>query len=101
MAGLTQIDLADRTGVTQSAISQIENGEVSMTIQWMKAFARALDCAPADLLDDEDNPDRLDQRTRAIVDYYRHSTEQERATIEKVVPAISSYHPPEAEQALA
>lgn len=72
-----------------------------MTIQWMKAFARALHCAPVDLLDDEDNPDRLDDRERALLDIYRHSTEQEQATIEKVVPAISSYHPPEVEQASA
>ena len=90
-AQLTQIELADRTGVSQSAISQIENGDVSMTIQWMRAFARALGCAPADLLDADDNPDRLEADERDLVQRYRSASEPLRETLTRVAAAVVPY----------
>ncbi len=52
MAGLTQRQLAERTGLTQSAISRIERGS-SISVRRMKDIARALGVHPAELLDDE------------------------------------------------
>lgn len=77
-AGLSQVELANRTGVSQSAISQIENDVIAMDTAWMRAFARELRCETVDLLADEDNPDRLSAEERALVEAYRASTPEQR-----------------------
>lgn len=77
-AGLSQVQLAERTGVSQSAISQIENDAIAMDTAWMRAFARELRCEPVDLLSDDDNPDRLSAEERALVEAYRASTPEQR-----------------------
>jgi transcriptional regulator with XRE-family HTH domain len=87
-AGLTQSELADATGVSQPAISQIENGVLSMDIQWMRSFARILNCSAADLLDDDDNPDRLDDEERRLVARFRAADRAQRATLERVAEAV-------------
>lgn len=87
-AHITQEQLAELTGVSQPAISQIENGRLSMDIHWMRAFARILGCAPADLLDDEDNPDRLTAEERDLLARYRHANEAERRTLDRVTAAV-------------
>lgn len=77
-AGLSQVELAERTGVSQSAISQIENDVIAMDTAWMRAFARELRCEPVDLLSDIDNPDRLSPDERALVEAFRASTQEQR-----------------------
>lgn len=88
LAKITQDELAELTGVSQPAISQLENGTRSMDIQWMRTFARALGCAPADLLDDEDNPDRLAEAERVLVERYRHADRAQRDNLERVTAAL-------------
>lgn len=90
-AELTQQELADATGVSQAAISQLENGERSMDIAWMRTFARALRCATADLLDDEDNPDRLNDSERELVQHYREADDVQRELVERVASPTSAY----------
>lgn len=85
---LTQQQLADLTGVSQPAISQIENGGESMDVAWMRAFARVLRCAPADLLDAADNPDRLDDDEREIIQRYRSADTAQRETLQRVSAAV-------------
>jgi transcriptional regulator with XRE-family HTH domain len=87
-AGLTQSELAEATGVSQPAISQIENGVLSMDIQWMRSFARVLGCTAADLLDDDDNPDRLDEEERKLVARFRAADAGQRQTLERVTAAV-------------
>jgi len=87
-AGLTQGELAELSGVSQPAISQMENGIQSIDIPWMRAFARILHCSPADFLDPEDNPDRLDQAERALVERYRQANAAQRQTLERVAAAV-------------
>lgn len=77
-AGLSQVELAARTGVSQSAISQIENDAIAMDTAWMRAFARELGCETVDLLSDDDNPDRLSGDERALVEAFRASTPEQR-----------------------
>ena len=48
--GLSQARLADRLGVTQSALSQLETGETAYVQPTLEAIADALQCAPADLI---------------------------------------------------
>lgn len=90
-AELTQQELADATGVSQAAVSQLENGTRSMDLAWMRTFARALKCAPADLLDDEDNPDRLDETERELVENYREADDIQRELVQRVASPASAY----------
>lgn len=48
--GLTQERLADRVGMSNGNLSQIENGNTAYTQETLEALAEALQCAPADLL---------------------------------------------------
>jgi transcriptional regulator with XRE-family HTH domain len=86
--GLTQSDLAELTGVSQPAISQIENGVLSIDIQWLHVFARVLGCVPADLLDDNDNPDRLSPDERALIERLRGADNAARKTVARIVDAV-------------
>lgn len=88
-ARLSQVELAERTGVSQSAISQIENDVIAMDTAWMRAFARELGCEPADLLADSDNPDRLSSEERALVEAYRAATDEQRELLLRLTAADS------------
>jgi transcriptional regulator with XRE-family HTH domain len=87
-AKLTQTQLADLTGVAQPTISQIENGTRSMDLAWMRTFARALRCAPVDLLERHDNPDLLDEHERLLIERYRNADKVQRETLERVAAAV-------------
>lgn len=53
--GLTQKELEERSGVTQSMISKIEGGSAdNVSIEILRKLARALQCALVDLLPEED-----------------------------------------------
>lgn len=90
-AGLTQTALAEKTGVSQPAISQLENGTLQMDLAWMRAFARVLKCAPVDLLDDADNPYRLDEREQQLVGNYRKADELQREMVDRVAAPAEPY----------
>lgn len=49
-AGLTQVELAQRAGLAQPAISLIELGQANPTVQTLQQIADALGCPLADLL---------------------------------------------------
>lgn len=48
--GLTQLQLAARTGLTNAYISKVEQGHPNIGLGCLEALARGLDCWPADLL---------------------------------------------------
>lgn len=48
--GLTQPELAKRTGTVKSEISRLEKGTRRMTLDWMSAFAKALGITVEDLM---------------------------------------------------
>lgn len=83
-AGLSQIELANLAGISQPAISQIENDTRPLTIDWMRTLARILECAPADLLSDTDNPDRLNQDERRLVQNYREADASQQEMVKRV-----------------
>lgn len=78
--GLTQIQLGERAArlaggkreeFSQSYISRMEAGGQNPTMKTWFAFARALDCSPADLLAPEDNPHRLDATEQRLIASFR------------------------------
>ena len=53
--GLSQNDLAQRTGTSNQMISMLERGKRNLTLQWMARIARALECSMSDLFDTSPN----------------------------------------------
>jgi len=47
---LSRAELARRSGFSESHIVKLERGEARLHVDDLAAFARALDCAPADLV---------------------------------------------------
>ena len=50
LQGLSQNDLAQRTGIPQASISGIENNRVRLGVERAKVLARALKCHPGVLV---------------------------------------------------
>ena len=50
LQGLSQNQLADRTGILQATLSAIENDRVRLGVERAKVLARALKCHPAVLV---------------------------------------------------
>jgi transcriptional regulator with XRE-family HTH domain len=50
LQGLSQNQLAERTGIPQAALSAIENDRVRLGVERAKVLARALKCHPAVLV---------------------------------------------------
>lgn len=48
--GLTQVQVAERTGIAQNHISEIERGTRVPSVVTMLRLAAALECAPTDLV---------------------------------------------------
>ena len=48
--GISQRELADKIGITDSAICQYENGKRSPNIQTLKKIAQVLNCTVDDLI---------------------------------------------------
>nr|WP_243848033.1 helix-turn-helix transcriptional regulator [Sphingomonas oligoaromativorans] len=88
--GLSQKALADLINVTPSALNKIEMGTRGLDQEWMRRIARVLNCSSADLLPDEENPDRLTTEERALIERYRSASEREKVILdglsEVVVP---------------
>ena len=48
--GMRQVELAEKVGMTQGAISMIENGERTPSVSALVEIAKALKCSVDDLL---------------------------------------------------
>ena len=94
-AGLSQVELAQRTGVSQPYISQIENQDAAtLDIARMRILSREFGCSPADLLSDSDNPDRLSDDERALIQRYRLADPAHRLLITRLAAPISAEEAP-------
>lgn len=87
-AGLTQAELAEAVGLSQGQVSNLENGDRTISLEWLRRIARALGCAVADLLDDADNPDRLAGDERAIIEQLRAADPELRELAADTVAAM-------------
>lgn len=88
-AGLSQTELGNRVGLTQGQVGHLENGHRNLTLEWMKRIARELGVPVADLLTDEDNPDRLADPERDVVEAMRRSDEAARRHIQAMASAVA------------
>ena len=92
-AGLTQGELGERAGFAQETISHYENDRRPMQLDHMRSLARALACSVADLLPEQDNPDRLTDEERALIHLLRNSDERQRATAIHMAEAALNFEP--------
>jgi transcriptional regulator with XRE-family HTH domain len=53
-AGLTQQELADKAGTTQTTVARIERDAVEPEVTTIRKLAKALGVTPADLIPEED-----------------------------------------------
>ncbi|WP_404480026.1 helix-turn-helix transcriptional regulator [Novosphingobium sp. BL-52-GroH] len=99
-AGLSQAELGERVGLHQTQIGNLENGGRNLTFEWARRIAKALEVRLADLLSEEDNPDRLEPAERELVHHYRKADETQKHLIERVAEPVAEFKPAEEVKAL-
>lgn len=99
-AGLTQTELGEKVGLHQTQIGNLENGDRNLTFEWARRIAKALGVTFADLLSENDNPDRLSGTERELVQHHREAPDHQKELIERVAEPSRSYRgPPPDEEA--
>jgi transcriptional regulator with XRE-family HTH domain len=88
--GISQVELARRANVTPSALNKVEMGKRGLDQQWMDRLAAALEVAPADLLPDHQNPDRLQGPEHALISMFRAADETQKRQILALARALLS-----------
>lgn len=88
--GMTQAELAKLANVTPSALNKVEMGKRGLDQQWMDRLAAILDVAPADLLPDYQNPDRLEGPEAALITMYRAADDTQRKQLIALARALLS-----------
>ena len=89
--GMTQEQLGKRAGgASKQLISKLENGDVELTVRWMRLISAALKCAPADLLSAEDNPYSLNDIEQDIIAKWRRLPADEQHRFANVVDALGN-----------
>ena len=73
--GLTQTELAKRTGTRQSHISNMEKGERDIDTEMLIRLARALGVKAYELLPEEEQPEQLTPEEQKFVEMLRKSKE--------------------------
>lgn len=91
--GVSQDVLGNVLGVTKMTISRLERGLNEPTLGQLRQIAGFFNCAVADLLSDDDNPDRLDAAGKQLFDRLRHGTDEQRDNVIRVAEALIPYHP--------
>lgn len=84
----SQDALAAIVGCSKPQISDLERGNIQLTVDWMRRLARAFDISPADLLNAQDNPMSLSPFERDLILRLRHASPEQAQTLEKVADAI-------------
>lgn len=92
-AGLSQAQLGAKIGIHQTHVGNIENGDRPLTLDYARRIAKVFNITVADLLEDEDNPDRLTPEERELIALHRSASAQEKATILRVAEAVVPFTP--------
>ena len=88
--GLTQKQLADMIDVSESIISQYENGRKSPSNETLLKLGEALDCSVSDILDDRKALNfALSTLERDLIQKYRALDERGRKVVDAVIDAQS------------
>lgn len=74
-AGLSQEQLGERIGVHKMTVSDLERGKIELTLSYMRRVADALCVTPADILLTRDDPSRLNEVEKELLEAFRASPE--------------------------
>lgn len=86
--GWSQDRLASALGCSKMTISDLERGNVGLTVEWMRRIGQVLGVTAGELMSRDDNPLLPEGAERELVDRYRHATAEERQSIERVTEAL-------------
>ena len=90
-AGLTQSELGDLVGLHQTQIGKLENSGRNLTFEWARRIAQALKVRLADLLDETDNPDRLDDEERVMLRHFRNASTEQQEIMRRVAEPLQGF----------
>jgi transcriptional regulator with XRE-family HTH domain len=92
--GLSMDQLGDlvKPPVTGSQIDKVEKGQTQLSIGWLVRIARALECAPQELLPDVLGSN-LSREEELLIDVIRELGEPERQTVYRVADALKPKAP--------
>lgn len=85
---MSQQRLGDLTGCSKMTISDLERGNMELTLTYMKRIAPALGVSVADLLPRSINEWSLDPSERRYLERYRSADEEQRRTLERISDAV-------------
>lgn len=83
--------LGEIIGVSKVTISDLERGEVALTLDYMRRISEVLGVLPADLLSTRDNPDSLSIEERRLVEQLRNASPEQREQLHRVADVIAPY----------
>ena len=72
--GLTQVELAEKIGVTQTAIYKLETGASDLDTKWMKKISDVLGVKPYELLPKEWQPQEITEEEKQLLELFRKKT---------------------------
>lgn len=78
---MSQQQLADLIHVSKPTISELETGKMQLTVDYMRRIGRALDLAPAELLNFEDQMIVLSEQELSLVRQFRRADAVQREMI--------------------
>lgn len=84
---LTQVELAERLGVSHSAIQKLETGIVDLDTKWMQQLSIALDVKPYELLPLEWQPEEITPEEREMLRMVRKMAKPEAENNRHISPA--------------
>ncbi len=87
-AAMTQQDLADHLSVSKMTISDLERGEVALTLDKMRQIARVFKIAPAQVLNEGDHAIFLDAQESDLIARFRAADKTQRALISRLAAPI-------------
>ncbi len=73
---ITQVELANKLGVTQGTVQKMETGKSVVTLDWLEKLAKALDCEPYELLPEEWQPQPLTEEEKILLAMFRRKGQE-------------------------
>lgn len=87
---MTQVELAQKIGVTQGAIQKLENGIMDLTTKWMESISAALSVKPYELLPLEWQPEEITPEEREMLRMVRKMAKPEAENNRHIQPQNTS-----------
>lgn len=96
----SQDTLALAVGCSKPQISDLERGNIQLTVEWMRRVAQALGVSPGELLNPADNPLLpADEAERELLERFRQASPEQQQNLVKVAEALAPFPAADEERA--